>query len=115
MTMAPLTLLSFKPSSMTDGSQEKVWAGNFSDIAERAELMQFTGLLDANGREIYEGDIVRSGSSREMYEVQWSDEGPGWDPFLSSMIYGGDEPLLGRDVTVIGNRYENPALLDALE
>jgi len=69
------------------------------------ELMQFTGLLDKNGKEIYEGDIVKGtgehiGQSNVFY-------GYGvWQPFSYLGTY------CGNDFEVIGNIYENPELLE---
>jgi uncharacterized phage protein (TIGR01671 family) len=70
-------------------------------------LMQFTGLLDKNGKEIYEGDIVDSklyDGTRKNYVVEYRD---------GSFVIGLTE--LGKwieDVIVIGNIYENPNLLE---
>jgi hypothetical protein len=113
--LAPLGMMSMEPSPpLARNLPEKLWAGPHSDVAQKAELSQFTGLLDANKREIYDGDIVRSEYTGFMYLVAWSDDAPGWDPFLWELSAENDR-LSGRRVTVVGNRWENPQLAEAVE
>jgi len=71
-------------------------------------LMQFTGLKDKNGKEIYEGDIVRLGSSSvAVYHVEFARGG------FRVMFFGDGNIYLGQfaDIEVIGNIYENPELI----
>lgn len=89
---------------------------DLSNTSERNDtVMQFTGLLDKSGKEIYEGDIVNvlkhyEGDSLyqdEICETKFSDGGfyftkPGK---LGSYF----EPY--KECEIIGNIYENPELL----
>lgn len=77
-------------------------------------LMQYTGLHDKNGKEIYEGDIVkvRRYSSFEIEVVKF-DKGC----FYAGMHYGSSTrstvKLIQPKLTeVIGNIYENKELLN---
>jgi len=70
----------------------------------------FTGLLDKNGKEIYEGDIYNMGDNTITYTVVWNDSG-----FIGkqngSSSYAGLEYWMDR-IEIIGNIYENPNLIN---
>lgn len=70
-------------------------------------LMQYTGLKDKNGKEIYEGDIVKVNG--ELMEVFFKDGYFGWGKEHSG-AYSFD-PFGAEQLEIIGNIYENPNLL----
>jgi uncharacterized phage protein (TIGR01671 family) len=88
---------------------------------ERFRLMQFTGLLDKNGKEIYEGDIVRlhgwwdangpSGYEQPEVLVFWSEKHCGFDPYANYDCDCGVHHE-GEESEIIGNIYENPELIE---
>ena len=77
-------------------------------------LMQYTGLKDKNGVEIYEGDLMQIGGYRNY--VGWlldDDQDNGFWMFDKS-----NEPIHALDTgyqfyEIIGNIYENSELLDS--
>jgi hypothetical protein len=81
-------------------------------------LMQYTGLKDKNGKEIYEGDVVKFdtrdiGGDIGIGVVEWCDDFtignyPGWMLWCPRWAYRME--LLGCDI--IGNIYENPELIE---
>lgn len=76
-------------------------------------LMQYTGLKDRNGREIYEGDILICKENRSIHVVTvvWDRSGYWTYKDYSKELRGGYLTDLRR-VEVIGNIYENPELLE---
>lgn len=75
--------------------------------------LQYTGLKDKNGVEIYEGDVVEADiSGIDTYEIVFVK-----GRFTMQSIIGGKDSLwiLDEKCEVIGNIYENPELLQKEE
>ena len=68
---------------------------------------QFTGLLDANGKEIYEGDIVRDFYSEALHSIAY--DAPEF--CLTDNRYGYIFLNHPENYEVIGNIHDNPSLL----
>ncbi len=66
-----------------------------------SDLMQYTGLKDKNGVEVYEGDLILIGEKRRKVEVIFKDGSFGY-------LYNGVcVPFQNQSPEVIGNIYEN--------
>ncbi|MFC2487134.1 MAG: YopX family protein [Alloprevotella sp.] len=74
---------------------------------------QFTGLKDANGKEIYEWDIVTIGSNLKAMVIWFNGSFRFKDELSSKATYLDDIGTIMRDydVTIIGNIHDNPELL----
>lgn len=120
-------------SLITEVFNDKIWQSPQPSLRsegnrERFVFMQFTGLKDRNGKEIYESDVVTT--DPDLWEgkngnwlVKWSSINMGfvftrskdktaetWKVQPRKPGIDGGSPLMG--VEVIGNIYENPELLE---
>jgi uncharacterized phage protein (TIGR01671 family) len=83
-------------------------------------LLQCTGVKGKNGREIYEGDVVRKASTDPDYtmkgEVYWEPDCAGWAvryaENLPNYTRGWQSAAEWERYEVIGNIYENPELME---
>lgn len=85
-----------------------------------AHVMQFTGLLDNNGKEIYEGDIIDinqtvNGQSKFLIkaclpfmDVRYLHDNRPYEYTIHDLL---DAYRDEKEIEIIGNIYENPELL----
>ena len=77
----------------------------------RIAILQWTGLLDKNGKEIFEGDIVFSESNQyyKQDEIVWDCFTMGWD--IGKKDSWKLRSPMSSKTEIIGNIYENPKLI----
>lgn len=102
--------MDYNPSVSNSGVEDF----DINDIGRDEDqiLMQFTGLLDKNGKEIYEGDLVKTGKYGGI--VRWENKLSRFelsDKFDAREAYVSLTEPIARKSEVIGNVYENPELL----
>ncbi len=94
-----------------------VWSFGYDQpMSKDWSLMQYTGLKDKNGKEIYEGDILNLKEKKLICPVEWDKQDcmfvikmPGEEDDL----YCAHRVIYLEEGKVIGNIYENPELLES--
>ena len=82
---------------------------NFSNV-ERLVFIQYTGISDKNGNDIYEKDLLKNTQTNKIYKVVWNGTSAAFELeneekkymslFFANQNFGRYE--------IIGNIYENP-------
>lgn len=109
--MADVTYINFEANIVGYAYRD----GSTVISSEQVELMQYTGLHDKNGREIYEGDILDIGLLDQDGKPVVAPVS--YEAYLAGYVLDnrgyGIWQRLGGDCEVVGNIFENPELLEA--
>lgn len=91
---------------------EDCFSGIHAGCMEKYAFEQYTGLHDKNGKEIYDGDILKLDGGDALFKVVFDDGAFGLNSDITPSIVYGMRTLDVLDGEVIGNIHENPELLE---
>lgn len=78
--------------TLSDSTKDQAYAEYptqfFDDRPSNFVIQQYTGLKDRNGKEIYEGDLLRYSNFRDIYLVDFNNENYGWVMGWNLLEYG---------------------------
>lgn len=108
-TMLDISLMDFKNGILV-GEHWKFGETNSMSFDE-IELMESTGLKDKNGKEVFEGDVVKCNGllgTIESFKAMW---------ICSFVKYNNYQKVgfFAQEIEVVGNIYENSELLEDKE
>lgn len=98
---------------LQDSREYMIWTANLEKYHVLSESIgQFTGLIDKNGKKIFEGDIIHHGDDSELCFVTYIESGFYSVPTSKEKHTLSLEMWLSACV-VIGNIFDNPELVAA--
>lgn len=101
-------------TNIFSGAKTLMFNDAIEGLQEDYVFMEYTGLKDKAGKEIYEGDVIASiaynGGLFDRREVKYVEHNADRDFGTGGIFMGFNIP--GKNIEIMGNIYENPELLN---
>lgn len=103
------------PFDLFDNDEYYLLNGDAMDVSD-AVIMQYTGLHDKNGEEIYESDLLRLGETKSEKIFPLAGEEQILNVWFEDGCFMTEEGTVAdvlswHNAEIVGNTYENPHLL----